>query len=293
MGYTALRSDDGCLAHLAVADYADLARQNHALADFRGAGEADLRAEQSIFADLRSVSDLHEIVDLDSAADAGFAYAGAVDAGVRLHFDVVFDDDRGGLGNLVPVSVGSLGEAEAVGADHDAVLQQDIVADAAVLAHHGVGVGKEIVADLCPAIDDHVRQQYGVVADLDVLVDDYIRADVGVASDLRCGMDDRRGMHSRGIAQRLVEEFEGMRETEIGILDAQCGCRDDGKVLGDDYGCGLGEPGCGGVLGVGDEGEFCGPGLLDAVEAGDLGVGRAVFEARVEGGCDLGKFHGR
>ena len=94
-------------------------------------------------------------------------------------------------------------------------------------------------------------------------------------------------MNSRGIAQRLVEEFEGTREAEIGIFDAQRGCRDDREVFGNDYSCGFGEPRCGGVLGVGDEGEFSGAGLLDAVESGDLGVGGTVFEARVEGGGDL------
>ena len=196
--------------------------------------------------------------------------AGAVDAGVGLNFHIVFDDDRGRLRNLVPVSVMSFGEAEAVGADHDSVLQEHVVADAAVLAHHGVRVGKEIVADLYAAIDDDVRQQHGVVADLDVLVDDDIRAEVGAASDLRRGVDDRRRMHARGILQRFVEEFEGARETKIRIFDAQHGCRDDREVLGDNYGCSLGEPGCSGVLGVGDEGEFRGAGLLDAVEAGDL-----------------------
>src|SRR5271165_405808 len=212
VGYAALRGNDGGFADLAVPDNADLTRQNHAVANFRGTGEADLRAKQSIFADLRSMTDLHQVVDLDPAPDAGFADAGAVDAGVRLDFHVVFDDDRGGLRNLVPMSFVSLGEAEAVRADHDAILQEHVDADAAVLAHHGVGVGEEIVSDLYTAIDDDVRQQHSIGADLDVLVDDHIGADVCVASNLRGGVDDRRGMDSRGIAQGLVEELEGARE---------------------------------------------------------------------------------
>ena len=65
-----------------------------------------------------------------------------------------------------------------------------------------------------------------------------------------------------------------------------------GKVFGDDHGCGFGEPRCGRVLLIGNEGDFSGAGLLDAVEAGDLGVGGAVVEARVEGMGDLRKFHG-
>ena len=130
-------------------------------------------AEQSVFANLRAVADLYQVVDLDAAPDAGFADAGAIDAGVGLHLHVVFDDDRGRLGNLVPVSVVSFGEAKAVGADHDSVLQQHVVADAAVLADDRVRVREEVVADLHSAIDHNVRQQDRVVADLDVLVDDH------------------------------------------------------------------------------------------------------------------------
>jgi len=292
VSYSALRSDDGAFSYLAVSDYSDLTSQNYSPADFRRTSEADLRAEQGVFADLRSVADLYEIVDLDSATDASFADAGAVDAGVGLNLYVVFDDDRGRLRNLVPMSIVSLGETEAVGTDHDAILQQHVVADLAVLADHGVCVGEEVVANLNPAIDDDVRQQHGVVADLDVFVDDDIRANVRAATNLRCGVDDGRGMHSRGIAQRLVKEFEGVCEAEIGILDAQRGCGDGGKVFGNNHSCGLGKPGCGGVLGVGDESEFSGAGLLDAVEAGDVDVRRTVFEARVESGSDGREFHG-
>ena len=48
-------------------------------------------------------------------------------------------------------------------------------------------------------------------------------------------------MHSRGIVRRLMEEFEGARETQIGILDAQCGRWNRGKVSRHDDGRGLGE----------------------------------------------------
>ena len=53
----------------------------------------------------------------------------------------------------------SFGEAEAVGSDDYAVLQQDVVADAAVFPDHGVRVREEIAADLHSPVDDHVREQ--------------------------------------------------------------------------------------------------------------------------------------
>ena len=94
------------------------------------------------------MADLHKIVDLHPAPDVSFADAGAVDAGIRLDFHIVFDHDGRRLRNLVPLSFGSLGEAESVGADDDAVLQEDVVADPAILADYRVRMRKEIVADL-------------------------------------------------------------------------------------------------------------------------------------------------
>ena len=84
------------------------------------------------------------------------------------------------LRNLVPASLRSLGEAESVGANHHAVLQEHVVADPAVLAHDGMRVREKIVADLHAAIDHDMRQQHGVRPDLDILVDHHVRPDVRV-----------------------------------------------------------------------------------------------------------------
>jgi hypothetical protein len=74
------------------------------------------------------VADLDEIVDLGSSVNAGFADGGAVDASVGLNFDVVFDNNRAGLNDFVPGSVGLAGEAEAIGSDNCSVLEDDVVA---------------------------------------------------------------------------------------------------------------------------------------------------------------------
>ena len=137
-----------------------------------------------MLADRGAVPHLHQVVDFDAAADARFANAGAVDAGVGLDFDVVLQHRRAGLRDLLP-AVSVAGEAKAVAADHRAVLQDDVVAQGAELAHHRMRVGEEVVADPGAAIDDDVRQQHSVVANLDVFVDDHVCADVGVRAELR------------------------------------------------------------------------------------------------------------
>ena len=112
----------------------------------------------------------------------------------------------------------------------------------AVLAYYGVGVREKIVADLYAAIDDDMRQQHGVLPDHDILVDDHVGPDVRIASNSRAGMHDCCRMYAGSVAQRLMEEFEGTGEALVGILDAQRGGWDGGKVFGDDHGCGFGEP---------------------------------------------------
>ena len=187
-----------------------------------------------------SVSDLDEVVNFDAASDAGLADAGAVDAGVGLDFDVIFDNDRGGLRNFVPVSLGGFGESEAICADDDAVLKKDVVADAAVLAHRGARVSEEVFADFHSRIDHHVRQEDGVRADFDILSDDDEGTDMGIRADAHGFVDDGCWMHARRIVRRLVEEFESLGEGEVGIFRAEHGGGDDGEVLADDDGGSLG-----------------------------------------------------
>jgi len=128
-----------------VAGGADLASENAAAADFCGASEAHLAAEHSVFADPRSVADEHEIIELAAAADARFADGRAVDAGVCLHFDIVFQHGWAGLLHFVPAAALLLGKAEAVAANDHTVLKDDAVADAAEFAYDRVRMGEKVL----------------------------------------------------------------------------------------------------------------------------------------------------
>src|SRR5437899_2243346 len=104
------------------------------------------------------MSHLDQVVDLRAAGNARFPDAGAVNAGVGLNFNVIFNDRRPGLYDLVPVAVVVFSEAEPVAAYYDSVLQHNVVADAAELAHDRVRMSHEIGSDPDSAVDDHVRQ---------------------------------------------------------------------------------------------------------------------------------------
>ena len=99
-------------------------------ADDRRSGESDLGAEEGIFAYGRAVANLDEVVYLGAGPwTRGFADGGAVDAGVWPETSTLSSRMAGaGLADLVPATVGLAGEAEAVGPDHDSVLEDDVIA---------------------------------------------------------------------------------------------------------------------------------------------------------------------
>ena len=176
-----------------------------------------------MLADAAAMAHLHEVVDLGVLAHAGFADAGAVHGGVCLHLHPVGQAGDAGLHDLVPSPGAVAGKAEAIGADHHAVLQGYVIAQFAELAHLGVGVGEEAVADARPAIDHNVGQQHGIVADDGAGVDDDVGADVRSGSDPGGGVDDRGGMNAGRILRWLIEKLQRLRKSQVRIGVAQDG----------------------------------------------------------------------
>ena len=88
----ALRDGDGSVSNFHVAGNADLSGENHVVAYIGRSRQANLRDEQRVVAYAATVADLHQVVDLRAASNAGFANAGAVNAGVGLNLNIAFDD---------------------------------------------------------------------------------------------------------------------------------------------------------------------------------------------------------
>src|SRR5205807_9079932 len=93
-----------------------LPAQDDAAPELRRSRQPRLPRDDAVLAHLAVVGDLHQVVDLRPAADAGDGKLGAVDAHAGAQLDVGADDDRADLRNLgmfrtVPAI------AEAVGAE--------------------------------------------------------------------------------------------------------------------------------------------------------------------------------
>src|SRR5436305_1035689 len=108
----------------------------------------------------------------------GLPDASAVDACVGLNFDIALKRGHAGLHNLVPVSGIVLSKAEAVSADHRAILQDHVIAQSAILADHRVSMSEEILADARAPIDHNVRENHRLLANLHAWANHHVGADV-------------------------------------------------------------------------------------------------------------------
>src|SRR5919201_2096195 len=142
-----LRADQRAVTDAHVVGHTDLSGQDDAASQPRAAGDADLRDQDRVLADLHVVTELHEIVDLGPAADDRIAECRAVDRAVRTDLDVVLDDDAARLRNLaMPRAVE--GEAKPVGADDRAGMHQHALSQSRSGEERHVGAEHALLADL-------------------------------------------------------------------------------------------------------------------------------------------------
>src|SRR5258707_9611782 len=127
--------------------------------------------------------DQDQVVQFGSTSNAGFPHRCAVDAGVGLDFDVIFQDGPPRLRQFVPGPIFLFRETESVSTNDHPVLENHAVADAAEFADNGMRVGKEAVTDLYTAVDGDEAMQHRIAADSRFLVDETIRTDVRSLSD--------------------------------------------------------------------------------------------------------------
>src|SRR5271156_3845084 len=103
------------------------------------------------------MADLNQVIDLDSAPDARLSHPGAIEAGICLNLHIIYDHNWSRLRNLVPARVAGFGKAKAIRPDHDAILKQNVVADATILPNHRIRMGEEISSNCYSAINHHMR----------------------------------------------------------------------------------------------------------------------------------------
>ena len=130
------------------------------------------------------MANLDQVVELDAVFDHRVLQGAAVDAGVGTDLDVVADAHCTELLDLLP-TLAILGEAEAVGPDHHAGMQDAALADHAIFA------------------DRHPRFQHGLGANAGAALDHTQRSDLCQRIHMGVGIDHRTRMNPRPLGALL------------------------------------------------------------------------------------------
>src|SRR5690606_17492712 len=137
-------------------------RRSSDLPDPRAAGDGAAAADHRVVADQHVVRDLYLIVDLHAVADHGVVERAAVDAGTGADFHVVTDAHTAQLRDFL-MAAAVRREAEAVGADHHAGMQDGARAHAYAVVNvyagmqHAVLPHFAVVAHAAMRADAHAR----------------------------------------------------------------------------------------------------------------------------------------
>ncbi len=158
------------VADIYVADQTHLAGQHDIATDLGGAGYTDLSDNNGIFTNYDIVGDHDEIVDFYSPADPGFPQSTAIDGAIGTDFHIVLDDDDAELGNFI--KCGAIrSEAEAIGPNYRATVNDNTISQNAVIIHGDIGVESRVSTDGYTLTENHSREKINPVTQGNIITD--------------------------------------------------------------------------------------------------------------------------
>src|SRR5687768_1579597 len=132
--------------------------------DYRAAGNTGARRDGRMRADAHVVPHLNVIVEFHSVLDQRVVHRAAVHRGIRSDLDIVAYDHSSYLRHLEPAAFLHR-HAEPVGADHDAGMQHDALADQAAVIDGHVGEHPRARSDRGPITDEAPGADHAAGAD--------------------------------------------------------------------------------------------------------------------------------
>src|SRR5690242_8585373 len=156
---------------------------------------------------------MHHVIELCALADTRRAQGRTIHARVGTDFDEIADLDAPDLRELLIASFVHH-EAETVGADDAAGVQNDVAADVHIVVNGDVWMKNAVAADLDPPSDRAARADPAISLDARALADANVRADFDTLADFRVRADRRRGVDARPVRRRRDQ-----------AADRACKCR--------------------------------------------------------------------
>ena len=183
-------------------------------------------------------------------------------------------------------AIGPSGEAEAVAADHSAILDDHPVADAHALADRHARVDETVIADLGMPADDDVWMNDRARTDFHTGGDDGERPDRHAFPECDSLFDVREPMHAWRRPPRIGEQFDGACKRKIGLICTEHGARRSLGFVTKDHRRGTCRAKLRDIAWVAEEGEVPGLRVLDAGDSTDVDPSVA-FKAAVKAFSDV------
>jgi hypothetical protein len=235
------------------------------------------------------VRNLNEVVDLRACPDSRLANGRPIDRRVCPDLDVVFDREGTNLRDFFMRAVGAPREPKAVAADHGAILDDDAVANANAFANRDTRVNGAIVAYLRSLSDGDMGIHDRALADANPVTENGERANGSASAEGHAFADGREAMGARGGPDGLVEETNGPGEREVRMRGTQHRTRRGLGPLAKDHSRRARPAQLRRILGIREEGQVAGPGVLDAGNPANIDVAVA-FETAIDAGREILEF---
>ena len=209
-----------------MSSHSNLPRQHTVFANLGTACDAHLRTEESRFAHLYVMRNLHEVVNLRIPADDGRTHHRPVHRTVSADFNVIFDNHIAYLGNLA-INAHFIGfKAESIGTDYHSCMQYATGSDNTVIIHLDPVVKDGVIADSDIIAYIHVRINLDTGSQTDIT--SYIGkgTDIGILRKSDTVADKNRLLNAFfARIHRLGDQLQQLPHGSTGILHQDEGSR--------------------------------------------------------------------
>ena len=162
----------------------NLAADDAVIFDRDTAANPGLRGNHYALSDVAVVSDMDHVVELRSFTNSRTTERATIDSRVRAQLDVVFDNYCANLRKLMITHV-IANITKAVGANDNACVQNDSVADCHAVFNENIRMDNAVLADTDVIADFRSGSNLRAVTNRRILANANERADKNVAADLR------------------------------------------------------------------------------------------------------------
>ncbi len=183
-------------------DYCQMPKHNGSTGNFTVAtdhcatGDTDTSSNCAMRTDAHVMCNLNLIIELATLLNDGVVQSSAVNRGIGTYFDIITDDNRANLRDLVPL-IFLHHQSKSVSTDHYPGMQNTSICNAHRMTQRNAAVKPAVTANRCRLLYHATCPDYRISANLDGILDDCVGTDADSIADNSARGDLSRRMNAR------------------------------------------------------------------------------------------------